>query len=193
MNKSRKLRASVGKNTTRKNAIRKITFSSDYVLEDSEKDIPLNVYTPIRLPVPKEKITKEQLDADVMWCWFDVSQTDTHDTFSVSVKYMLYQNEINVKLPENDFISITIQKQDFYDTNSIVEAFINVKYREQCNKLHNHKENRVRIRTAISFALKYFNIDKIYLKDMGQIKYTDIFQTSLPVLYEVKYIGMFYQ
>ena len=170
--------------------MRKVKISSDYMLEEY---IPLNVYTPIRLPVPKEKITKEQWDADIMWYWFAVSQTDTHDTFSVSVKYMLCQNEINVKLSENYFISITIQKQDFYDTDSIIEAFINVKYHEQCNKLHNHKENIVRIRTAISFALKYFNIDKIYLKDMGQIKYTDIVPTSLPVLYEVKYIGLFYQ
>ena len=66
MTKSKKNRINPRTNISRKAFMRKVAISSDYMLEEY---IPLNVYTPIRLPVPKEKITKEQWDADVMWCW----------------------------------------------------------------------------------------------------------------------------
>jgi hypothetical protein len=196
MTKSKNKRTNPRKNTTRKNAIRKITFSSDYVLEDSEKDIPLNVYTPIRLPVPEDNISEEHRNAYSITRSFIASQTETDDTFSVSVKYKMYITEVIVGLARYGCVIITIQKVDWYDHNSFIEATINVKHHEYCNILHNLQKGKgtiVMVRTAISFALTYFKIDKFRLKDMGQINCNDTYQISLPALYLLKHGMTWYQ
>jgi hypothetical protein len=198
MNKSRKLRASVGKNTTRKNTRRIIVLQPNYVLEDGEKEVPLNTYTPKLLPVPVHICKNNQISSsENTKAFFTLAQTDTDDKFVVSVKYGYKRFEILVGGKElHGCVIITIQQVDWNDPNSLMEAYINLKYNKNCNITHDLTHGTgtvILLRTAISFALTYFKIDKFRLKDKSVFQCDRKHNISLPALYILKHGQSWYK
>jgi hypothetical protein len=198
MSNSRKKRLSVRKNATRKNILRTIQLQSNYVLEDGEKEVPCNVYSPKLLKMPDHICKNSQLSSsENIKVIFTLAQTETDDTFVVSVKYGYKRFEILVGGKElHGCVIITIQQVDWNDPNSLMEAYINLKYNKNCNIAHDLTHGTgtvILLRTAISFALTYFKIDKFRLKDKSVFKCNRKHNISLPALYILKHGQSWYK
>jgi hypothetical protein len=173
--------------------IKKVTIKKKYqIVNDSESNIPLNKYSPELLPIPDNY----RIDNIKQKHYFELSQTESADEFHASVRPRRDGAEILVGGEKTrGCIIIHISKVDLSNPNSIVEAFLNVKYNEHCNVTNDLAKGIgtiILMRTAMSFAFTYFKIDKFILKDVSKFA-CDTQYISLPALYILKYGKSWYQ
>ncbi len=181
---------------TRKNKkynVKTITIKNNILIENGEKNISFNNYTPYDLHIPK----KYNIQAVGIIHYFRLSQTETTDEFIASIKQKYNGFEVLVGGRElHGCIIININKVDYYDPSSRMEAVLNIRYHEKCNitnDLSKGKGTIIMMRTAISFVFSYFKIDKFILKDVSTFQCTQTQHISLPALYILKYGQSWYE
>jgi hypothetical protein len=170
---------------------------------------------PKELPIPEEKYNSNNKSREMLGeiHYFTLTQDETDDEFTASVKTARNGFELMVCGKElNGCIIINLTNIDYPDPDSMVEAYLNVTYRENKNIVNDLSKGVATItlmRTAISFAFSYFKIDDLVLNDLStficspiitvaddvvsNIKYPNNCEFSLPAFYILKYGKSWYQ
>lgn len=172
--------------------IKYVSWKDTCLLEDGEKDIPYNNYEWNNLPIPD----KYNVNGMSVKHYFNITQDETPDGFIGSVRQTQLGYEVFIGGEElKGCIIISINRVEYDNPDSRIEAFLNVTYNERCNitnDLSKGKGTITLMRTAISFVFTYFKIDKFILKDASEFKCGRI-HISLPALYILKYGVSWYQ
>jgi len=130
---------------------------------------------PKELPIPEEKYNSNNKSREMLGeiHYFSLTQDETDDEFTASVKTARNGFEIMVCGKElHGCIIINLINIDYPDPDSMVEAYLNVKYSDNRNIIHDLSKGIGTItlmRTAISFAFSYFKVDDFVLNDISTI------------------------
>lgn len=175
---------------------------------------------PKELPIPEEKYNSNNKSREMLGeiHYFTLTQDETDDEFTVSVKTARNGYELMVCSDKlHGCIIINLTDIDYPDPDSMVEAYLNVSYRENKNIISDLSKTITLMRAAISFAFSYFKIDDFVLNDIStficspqepaiyspiitfadgvvtNIQYPNTCEFSLPALYILKYGKSWYQ
>ena len=167
-------------------------------------------FKPKELPIPEEKYNSNSKSREMLGeiHYFTLTQDETDHEFTASVKALRNGFELLVGGKElNGCVIINIINLDYPDPDSMIEAFLNVRYTENrniTNDLSKGIETITLVRTAISFVFSYFKIHDFILKDMSTFICSEIitvegedvnntYEISLPALYILKYGHSWFQ
>lgn len=129
--------------------------------------------------------------------YFTLTQGKTDDVFTASIKHRCNGFELLIGGDElNGCIMIDVKEIDYPSPDSLIEAFLNVKYSETqniTNDLSKGMRTIALMQTAISFVFTYFKFDDFILKDLSKFICSPRQQISLPALYILKYGQSWFQ